>query len=646
MALFWYYDGAGIGDLAIRLQTGFALTESAEAGVVATSNVDIDDPSGALSIVGLKTFRMLETACSWPRAFTGYIAERSIGRADSLLTGAARRWSCSVVDANSALNFEVIRGAAANRPAETDIARLTWLLSSGYQGPLVDAGYIDTGSPVDLDACDYRGRYAADVLADCSTTSGKNYFVAYDQTANGLAVHYYAASSSLWTSTLRISNVKADVDQVTTFAPSSDAKLARDPSRVYSGVYLAYGDGESAVYVSDSGTASAFRARDYSTVDTTVNTATGATAKANKLQNQASSEYDRITVSIGPMDAAQVNLLRVGQRVQVKFSHLPSYTSFTYIRVARRTIRQLTTGKYQLDLELANTKAIRGAGGHSPAPNPDGSVVLVSGSALTLTRKEGSRITYQSALSNWSYGVVASPRVQSTVSPNTPYTTCGCPLGAGGWGPGTSDRTIWWEYTPTLGSTDVGILVSVEVPTELLGEAVNGYAFAAINLTGGPGGWGDWQEIAYFKLATGAQVYIPRGLINDATTNYFGIVPGWQANMDAFFCAQDLIDGAGGPVVGGEGASGRTNSFQVTMAYCGIEGTGVGLWVAGVGDVDGTNQDYSLVGWTGTGQVQLMVNGLVQPDEAFSLDRTTLVATTYAPYRPGDVVLWRYRVAT
>ena len=39
-----------------------------------------------------------------------------------------------------------------------------------------------------------------------------------------------------------------------------------------------------------------------------------------------------------------------------------------------------------------------------------------------------------------------------------------------------------------------------------------------------------------------------------------------------------------------------------------------------------------------------MVNGLVQPDESYVLDRSALTVTTYAPYQPGDVVLWRYRV--
>lgn len=650
MTLFFYSGAGDFGNTAVRLGTGFSLTQCAEVGVVGSSRVGVDDPSGALDIVGLKTFRVVETACvSWPRMFTGYMADRSLARADSLLTGAARRWDATVLDLNAALNFEVIRGSSADRPEETDIARLTWWLASGFAGPVRDAGFIDSAGPVTMEATDYRGRFGADLMNDLSGMSGKNHFVAWDDTTQQAAIHYYAAASTLNTCALRLSNVLADVDGSTVFAPSKDAQLFRDPSRVYSGVYMQFGTGEASVYVSNSGTASAFAPRDTAISDPTVTSTAKATVKANQFLNDAASEFDKITCSLHKLPAASANLIRAGQRVQVKFSHLPGYTSYVYIRISRTTVTQdgETPDLYRVDLELSNTKTAPGSGGgpgRPPTPDPDGETGLVaSGSTLTLTRKEASRSTYRGGPA-FAYGVVASPRTQSTISPNTPYTTAGCPIGAGGWGPGTSDSAIFWEFTPTLTATHVGALVTVEVPSELLGVAATGYAYAVVAYAA-PTRWGTWAPVAYFQLSVGATLYLPRGLLRTGVVNYFGVAPGWQANRAQFFCAQDLVDGAGGPVVGGEGNSGRTNAYQVTITLATLAGVGLGVWVAGIGLVDGSNRSFSLLGWTGEGAVQLMINGVRQPDDAYVLSSSALTATMEAPPLEGDVVLWRYRVA-
>jgi len=61
--------------------------------------------------------------------------------------------------------------------------------------------------------------------------------------------------------------------------------------------------------------------------------------------------------------------------------------------------------------------------------------------------------------------------------------------------------------------------------------------------------------------------------------------------------------------------------------------------------VDGDNTSFSLLAWTGKGDVQLMINGVLQPDDAYTIDRSALTATMDAPPLEGDVVLWRYKVA-
>ena len=75
----------------------------------------------------------------------------------------------------------------------------------------------------------------------------------------------------------------------------------------------------------------------------------------------------------------------------------------------------------------------------------------------------------------------------------------------------------------------------------------------------------------------------------------------------------------------------------------GVTGTGVGPWVAGRGAVDGTNDAFVLVNWTGTGVPQAMVNGLILPSDAYSYTTTTV--TLKAPPASGSVVLFKYRVS-
>jgi len=95
--------------------------------------------------------------------------------------GTQREWDCSVADLNVLLTDRIIE-TGGKRPAETDIARIDWLLASGYL-PIGDAGFIDRSSPTSMPKADYTGRAPADVLADCSNQSGKTYFVRWEECA-------------------------------------------------------------------------------------------------------------------------------------------------------------------------------------------------------------------------------------------------------------------------------------------------------------------------------------------------------------------------------------------------------------------------------------------------------------------------------
>lgn len=645
MTLFYYYGSGDLGNAAVRLGIGFSLTECAEMGVVGSSRVAIDDLTGALSLVGLKTFRVAETAATaWPRFFTGYVADRTIKRDYGNTVTTARVWDTTVLDLNAALNFEVIRGTAANRPAETDIQRITWWLASGYAGPVRDAGFIDSGGAVNMDATDYRGRFGADVMSDASQISGKNHFVAWDDTTQQAALHYYAAGSSLNTCALKISNVAADVDGSTIFAPSKDAALFRDPSRIYSGIYLAYGTGESSVYVNDAGTASTFASRDESVTDPTVNTATKATTKATQLLAAAASEFDKITVTLHKVPAAVVNSIRVGQRIQVKFTHMPSYTAYTYIRISRRTVAQdgETDAFYALTLELSNTKASFSRGGHDPAPNPDGTLTVIDDTTPSLTVRGTDEQAWVGG-SAFQYYTPATPRAGSAVSPNTAYTVCGCPLGNGGYGPGTFEEEVWYEFNPGVLDDDwIGVEFTWGIAPSILGQADFLPLYVGFS-DHQPTFIGDYTPVGLYDATTGSSVLIPRALLTASVVNYVCVAAGWQANRNVFFCAQDLIDPSVGPKSGGEGMSGVVDVPSCTAKTRVMSGEGITGWVSGRGAVNGTNRDFTLIGWTGKGDVQAAINGVNQPATSYSVDASTSVVTFDAAPVEGDVPLFKYR---
>lgn len=361
MALTFVYTGPGdLGTDSVRLGSISGLSCAADKGSYASSGLSVDDPTGSLNLIGLKTVRVEETTATPQRIFTGYAADRTVERYNSLVNGAARRWDVSLVDINAIFGFRIVTGTDGKRPAETDIERITWLLGSSYLTSVNDYGLIDEGSPKDMDPEDYRGRYAADVLSDCSNVSGKNHFAYYDEDEDGIGLAYFAATSSLYSSSLRFTNILGDIDNTTTFGVEQNVRLSRDPSRVYSGVYFAYGDSTAAVYRTDATTAATWFARDVAASSASVKTVAKATTLADKYLDDSDGEQDTINCVV-KLPAAQVNDAREGQRVQVKFAHLPSYSSsYTYLRIVRRSVSQVeeTDQFFSVTFELGNPRMI------------------------------------------------------------------------------------------------------------------------------------------------------------------------------------------------------------------------------------------------------------------------------------------------
>lgn len=383
----WIVD---LGNQAVRLGDETGLITHAELGVVGVSSLRFDDPDGTAghngdAIVGLKQFSVFEsdTFASKNRVWEGYIADRryyrgSQGVSPSLRTGAARVIDMTLVDLNAFLSFRVFvptsisSSNAFNRPAETDVARVTALLGVGFLSTtLFDNGLVSTASPVQMDAVDYTGQHAADVLNDCAQQSGKNFFVYYDEAAGQFSLFYDFNDSPVFLADIKVSNVLADVNGSNVFYPMDDAVLTRDPSRVTAGVLIQ--NGSNSVYQSDVATGYAFLYKDAVANSQNIKTVAQATARATRYLAENSSEDDRITWTCR-LPSANVNDWYAGQAGQVKFSHLPGYENYRYVRVLQRTVKQVEKTASLYDVYFEATPM---------APAPSGAFVVGSGSSTS-----------------------------------------------------------------------------------------------------------------------------------------------------------------------------------------------------------------------------------------------------------------------
>jgi hypothetical protein len=337
------------------------VTENAEELSVASSTLLIDDKTNTNDFSGLRTFYMEDDLATFARVWSGHSAEVTSSRDTYRAGSVARVQEIALTDWNAVANRRVFTQANANRPAETDVQRIQWLLSDDPVFWIIidDTTWVSTANPVNMDAADYRGQYVYDLISDCMQQSGKNAYILQVSDGHGgyeSAIWYGAATLATYDATTKISNVLADVDNSTVFAASLDTRMVSDPSRVYSGVYLPYSGGFA--YQQSTATAHAYAQRDTVTQAPNVKTATVASARVARMLTTINTPEDTITTSI-VVPSAHVNDIRPGMRVQAKFSHFPAYTSYAYMRVLNRTVTLLAppdaTGSsiYQVTLTLS-----------------------------------------------------------------------------------------------------------------------------------------------------------------------------------------------------------------------------------------------------------------------------------------------------
>jgi hypothetical protein len=369
MSLIYYFRNADgdLEDISHRMRK-YALTvsERAEEGQPASSTVVIDDPDGDFEIVGHRLFVIEEDEIPGDDniIFQGYTYDQDISRGEFHRTGAARIWEVRVVDVNTVLSRRMLTedDDDADRPAETDVERLEWLIDIHATELIDDTRYLDSTGPVDMDAANYDDQMVDDVTRQLTRTSLKNLYITYFDNPTPDPLHptvfslvYMHDTSEEYSSTVKISNVLDDIDfgasPRTVFEASLDSKLTRDPSRIRSKIRIPYDGGK----VTDelTSTATEFARLDGVMPEINVKSEAKALSEASKMLLQLAYQEDVITTSIY-VPNAQVNDIRPGMRVEVKYSHFPGYETYSWARVMQRTVsNEESEHQYKVTLELA-----------------------------------------------------------------------------------------------------------------------------------------------------------------------------------------------------------------------------------------------------------------------------------------------------
>lgn len=365
MSLRWFYRPSWrplAEDPAVEFTDGVRLytldvTENAEEGSGSISQIPVDDPLGAYDFPPLTRIWAVETAISSTSntyVYHGYIADRTVKRADSMRTGSARVWLINATDENSILSRRVLSSASANRPQESDVARVTWLANEADGQLLIDdTQFLFGAGAVTMDAADLRGQTALDVLNDCAEQSGKNFYAYFNQ-ALGTGIWYGAQDHTAHQSMIRLTNDLDDVDMRTTFPITADAELNRDPSRLASGIYGTFGNGST--YVRNQSMFARIGLRDLPMSWPNVKTVGRAEARATRMLTDLSREEDRITCGVY-LPAAKVTWIKAGMRLQFKATHMPGYEDFVWLRVLKCSVaynsQETADASYLLTLELS-----------------------------------------------------------------------------------------------------------------------------------------------------------------------------------------------------------------------------------------------------------------------------------------------------
>jgi len=351
MFRYWYRDNDGVitefTDRVDRKEHPFEGTTNADEGSVGNATFYIDDPDGDFLIRTHRKIFVTSTVAETSSNRTVWVGYSNLVRTvrKDPWSGRARTLIVEAVDLNTILSRRIMTGKDTARPAETDVARVQWAEATNEGSLIDDDSYIQTDHTVQMDAAPdaYLGQEFINVLSNAANMAVKNYFVFNLDTGdsntgdyNLYRLWYGLDSSTAFTSSIRFTNVEADVD-ASTWMVFTDSEIERTGERVHSGAYVPYQG--SYVYVQRAQTAADFAQIDRALNGENIKTAAKAKAMATAQLNDHATEEERITVTVR-LPEAKVNALHAGQRCQIKLVHSDNQTDYTWCRPLRRTVKE------------------------------------------------------------------------------------------------------------------------------------------------------------------------------------------------------------------------------------------------------------------------------------------------------------------
>lgn len=522
MTLRHFIDDVELDDVTvtgvIRLGEMNGLVSSAYGADIGTSQIAIDDRSGAADIKGFARYHAIEDAATPSRVWTGYIAARKVSHSDMYEDPRARRWECDLMDLNFLLGLRICRGVGAKRPAEDDTERVAWLMGTTFMvgaGPgIFDNGFVTSADGLPFDEADYRGQYPSQVI-DSVIGRRRTYWVYYDEsgpTGEEVSLFYGNHNTVFGKLTQKLSNDDAEIDDdadpQTVFAFLDGQQVGRDPQDLYSGVYFQWKG--TPIYRQREETVDEFGIRrDLGYQTDRVGLTSTASTQTDRLLIAHSVERDTIRGTVH-VKADQVNIFREGWRVDVKQLHLPGYESaYVEMTIQKRAVREVGVGRYEVDLELTSDAPEGGPGGGDPGGTPLPPAICAAGTAEIVPGQTFDGAPTPGALSTADAALPGDPTVGNIV-------LCYMPIR----NPSGSVPNL------PVGFTDSGaaIVNTYETNGRLCYRYVQPGDTAAIaHWTGGAGG--QWPDAVRLEERLGIPEVFAAGFTND-------VDPGYVANSD------------------------------------------------------------------------------------------------------------------
>lgn len=530
----------------------------------------------------------------------------------------------------------------ADRPSETFAARVAWVLTF-LNWSLTTTGVNAPGGTAEKANLDgMTVREALDQIADEARAF---YYVDF-----GNDLHFFRTET-----VAAAFNLNDTTPNYSTSFPFTEYQRTRDSGELATAAYV---QGETGIaWVSDAAAIATYGRQERTVNDGALKTAQAiVNAGTRTLAQQSSPAIEGSAVVWEPG-------LRAGMNPSLTMSRwgLSAVTVYLSSVTIYAVDPHDSNGTAYLRCEVTFTDRRRAKGSHRNATNKntrkrdtsgdDAGDDAGSGAGPGTVSATALQSAWDSILGGQWTGLftAGAPFVGSWVSQNTPYTVSGCSIGGGLWGPGGQTWEAW--YTMTATGTDGSAFAEVTIGNlgTLLGRGDPGpYRVGWANAA--PGRLGEFAVVGEIT-GVGGTVLVPGPLIIDGGTNYLVIAPAWGAIVGWSTCAENISSGFGGPVVGGEGNSGRgvaPSVGNISGATTTPVGPGRTSWVpapAGSGAINGSNRTFTLAGWNGTGipearwGVAILGLGL---DYEYDAGPNTLTFREAPP--EGTLVGFRYRV--